>query len=283
MGTHDGGQLVNGSVDCAATFDFVSEDFVRRFALHARKSPTKTHVILANSQCVTSSIVCDVTFEQTRHDFQRTFYVLRGLRAADLAMGLPWLDEEHASLQIGTTRVFTMMDGRAVETQLEERRPKCLLMSSNEVQKLMRKTRRNKGRNAEFYVIEVTLATDQLTEFHIGEELAEKQRANFRSLRYDDFPELLQPVNSPHVSRQWDYLIETIGPMKRLRLYMSSLAERAELNRQLKDAMEDGLIRPSHSEFGSPILWVRKANGSLRMCIDYHGLNEVRRKDAYPL
>jgi hypothetical protein len=43
------------------------------------------------------------------------------------------------------------------------------------------------------------------------------------------------------------------------------------------------LIRPSHREFGSPILFVRKADGSLRRCIDYHGLNEVTRKDAYPL
>jgi hypothetical protein len=44
-------------------------------------------------------------------------------------LDLPWLDDEHASLQFGTTRVFTLMDGAAVETQIEERRPECLLMS----------------------------------------------------------------------------------------------------------------------------------------------------------
>jgi hypothetical protein len=47
--------------------------------------------------------------------------------------------------------------------------------------------------------------------------------------------------------------------------------------------VEAGLIRPSYSEFGSPILFVRKADGSLRLCIDYRGLNEATRKDAYPL
>mgnify|MGYP003688019815 FL=1 len=71
--------------------------------------------------------------------------------------------------------------------------------------------------------------------------------------------------------------------MRRQRLNRLSPAERAELNRQLKDAVEAGLIRPSYSEFGSPILFVRKADGSLRLCIDYRGLNEVTRKDAYPL
>jgi hypothetical protein len=48
------------------------------------------------------------------------------------------------------------MDGTTVDTQLEERRPECLLMSSTKLQKLMRKTRRSKGRKAEFYVIELT-------------------------------------------------------------------------------------------------------------------------------
>jgi hypothetical protein len=62
-------------------------------------------------------------------------------------------------------------------------------MSSAKVQKLMRKTRRSKGYNADCYVIELTPAAYQPTEFHIREELSAKQRENFRSLLYDDFPE----------------------------------------------------------------------------------------------
>jgi hypothetical protein len=71
--------------------------------------------------------------------------------------------------------------------------------------------------------------------------------------------------------------------MKRPRLSKLPLAERAELNRQLKDAVDVGLIRPSHSELGSPIHFVRKADSPLRLYIEYHGLYEVTRKDAYPL
>jgi hypothetical protein len=41
-----------------------------------------------------------------------------------------------------------------------------------------------------------------------------------------------------------------------------SPTERAELNRQLNDVVEAGMIRPSHIEFGLPILFVRKADGS---------------------
>jgi hypothetical protein len=131
--TLDGGHQTIGLVDSAATLDFVFEDFVRRFALKTRKSVTKTHVRLANGQRVTSSTICDVSFELARHEFHRTFYVLRDLRAADLVLGLPWLDDEHASLQFGSTRIFTLMDGTTVDTTLEERRPECLLMSSTKV------------------------------------------------------------------------------------------------------------------------------------------------------
>jgi hypothetical protein len=187
--TPNGGHIISGLVDCAATLDFVYEDFVRRFALQTRKSLTKTLVHFANGQRVTSSTVCDVTFEQARHEFQRTFYVLRDLRVAYLVLGLPWLDVEHASLQFGTIRVFTLMDGTTVETQLEERRLECLLMPYTKVQKLMRKTRRSRRRSAEFYVIEVTPAAYQPTAFHSGEERTVEQRYNFRSLLYDDFPE----------------------------------------------------------------------------------------------
>jgi hypothetical protein len=56
--------------------------------------------------------------------------------------------------------------------------------------------------------------------------------------------------------------------MKRQLLKILSPAQRTQLHRQLKDAVVAGLIRPDYSEFGSPILFVRKADGSLRLCND---------------
>jgi hypothetical protein len=55
------------------------------------------------------------------------------------------------------------------------------------------------------------------------------------------------------------------------------------LTDNLKDALDTGLIRQSHIESGSLILiFVRKDDGSLPMCIDYRGLDEVTHKDVYP-
>ena len=47
--------------------------------------------------------------------------------------------------------------------------------------------------------------------------------------------------------------------------------------------METNCIVPSSSPYGAPILFARKKDGRLRMCIDYRQLNENTIKDAYPL
>ena len=60
-------------------------------------------------------------------------------------------------------------------------------------------------------------------------------------------------------------------------------AELKELKEQLKDLLEKGFIRPSHSPWGAPVLFVKKKDGSLRMCIDYRQLNRVTVKNRYLL
>lgn len=56
-----------------------------------------------------------------------------------------------------------------------------------------------------------------------------------------------------------------------------------ELKEQLKDLLEKGIIRPSVSPWGAPVLFVHKKDGSLRMCINYRQLNKVTIKNKYPL
>jgi hypothetical protein len=69
----------------------------------------------------------------------------------------------------------------------------------------------------------------------------------------------------------------------RQRGYRMSELERQALGEQLQDLLARGLIQPSKSPFASPIIFVRKKDGSLRMCVDYRAINEITVKDRYPL
>lgn len=62
-----------------------------------------------------------------------------------------------------------------------------------------------------------------------------------------------------------------------------SLVEMDELRRQLDDLLSRGFIRPSSSPYGSPVLFVKKKEGDLRLCVDYRALNKQTVKNTYPL
>jgi hypothetical protein len=66
-------------------------------------------------------------------------------------------------------------------------------------------------------------------------------------------------------------------------LYPMSRNELIALKGWLEENLRKGFIRPSSSPAASPVLFVKKADGGLRFCVDYRGLNNISVKDRYPL
>ncbi|GFT41720.1 hypothetical protein TNCV_4707921 [Trichonephila clavipes] len=62
-----------------------------------------------------------------------------------------------------------------------------------------------------------------------------------------------------------------------------AFTERQEVNKQIEEWLNEGIIRPSSSEYASPIVMVKKKDGSSRMCIDYRKLKQKLVKDKFPL
>jgi hypothetical protein len=97
------------------------------------------------------------------------------------------------------------------------------------------------------------------------------------------FPDELPPGLPPQ--REVDHRIELYpgtNPPSRPTFRLSAV-ELEELKKQLEELTKAGFIRPSKSPFGAPILFVKKKDGTMRMCVDYRALNNITVKNSYPL
>ncbi|GJZ70271.1 putative reverse transcriptase domain-containing protein [Tanacetum coccineum] len=111
---------------------------------------------------------------------------------------------------------------------------------------------------------------------------------SFRPLkrRIRDFPEVfLKDLSGLPPTRQVEFqidLVPGVAPVARAP-YRLAPSEMKELSKQLKELSDKGFIRPSSSSWGALILFVKKKDGSFRMCIDYRELNKLTVKNRYPL
>ncbi|GLT71302.1 hypothetical protein SLA2020_433330 [Shorea laevis] len=86
-------------------------------------------------------------------------------------------------------------------------------------------------------------------------------------LRSHDHQILLKPGTSPISVRPYRY----------------PYYQKSEIETIVRDLLKSGVIKNSQSPFSSPVLLVRKADGSWRMCIDYRALNQETVKDKFPI
>jgi len=85
--------------------------------------------------------------------------------------------------------------------------------------------------------------------------------------------------------RQVEFVIDLIPgatPVARSSYHLAP-SEMEELKKQLQERLDRGFIRPNSSPWGAPVLFVKKKDGSMRMCIDYRELNKITVKNRYPL
>ncbi|GJS34572.1 putative reverse transcriptase domain-containing protein [Tanacetum coccineum] len=88
---------------------------------------------------------------------------------------------------------------------------------------------------------------------------------------------LRNPLPGSSLTRQWSFKIDLVpgaAPVARAP-YRLAPSEMKELSEQLKELSDKGFIRPSSSPWGAPVLFVKKKDGSFRMCIDYRELNKL--------
>jgi hypothetical protein len=102
---------------------------------------------------------------------------------------------------------------------------------------------------------------------------------NLISSHKDVFPDELPHQLPPHRAVEHSIPIHTDSSPPSKAPYRLSFPEQRELQKQLESLISNGLVRPSSSPYGAPVLFVKKKDGSLRMCVDYRALNNITIKN----
>ncbi|KAL0430973.1 UNVERIFIED_CONTAM: Transposon Ty3-G Gag-Pol polyprotein [Sesamum radiatum] len=177
--------------------------------------------------------------------------IVMDLKEFDVILGMDWLTQHRAVIDCYKKEVMIESFGESRVVFVGDRQvvPVCVI-SALEARRLMLE-----GCEAYLaHVIDSKKVNPTLEEIPVVRD--------FREVFPDDLPGVA-PIS--------------IAP------YRMAPVELQELKKQLEELLEKGFIQPSISPWGAPVLFVKKKDGSMRLCVDYRQLNRVTVKNKYPL
>ena len=194
------------------------------------------------------------------------------MEGLEVVLGKPWLNKYNPdidwptnSMVIKTPHQEHLLVGGPIEKRHHD--PVSLnFISSKQVKKAMKD-------GEEVFLCIIKEETESSVPLEAQPILEE-----FKDVFPDDLPSLPP-------KRKVDHAIDLDpgGKVPNLPTYRMSHKEHEELFKQLEDYMSKGFIRPSTSYCASPVLFVKKKDGSLRLCVDYRALNKITIKNRYPI
>ncbi|GJU50679.1 putative reverse transcriptase domain-containing protein [Tanacetum coccineum] len=196
------------------------------------------------------------------------------LGSFDVIIGMDWLAKNHAVI-VCDEKIVRIPYGNEIlivqgDKGAKEKKSKLSIISCEKAQKYMEK-------GCQLFLAQVTVKENK-------DKSEEKRLEDVPTVR--DFPEVF-PEDLPGLppTRQVEFQIDLVpgaAPVARAP-YRLAPSEMEELSTQLQELSDKGFIRPSSSPWGAPVLFVKKKDGSFRMCIDYRELNKLTVKNRYPL
>ena len=281
-------------IDGGAQGNVISSSFIKQHAIPTHSSPP-IRVDLPNGHQSFAARKTHVTLQ--RQQYSATLDpIVYPLRKYDLILGKPWLTEANPSIDWRTNTLRITRNGTdsdwnctGFKSSSISTRTRGLLLSH-----IHFFTEATTPRSEIYLALLRSTADNDKPQEHPEDDATTKPPATshllppeIRTIVHDEFPDVFPAALPPGLppDRGDAMHIDTdptadppFKPVIRL-----SIAELDELKKQLDDLLSKKFIKPSTSPYGAPVLFVKKSDGSLRMCVDYRALNQITRKNRHPL
>ena len=312
VNTRHGKKPATVLIDGGAGINAISEQFAQAHGINLRQGK-QCRISLAGGQQQDASNKATVQVSMQGYA-SRLELRATSLEGWDVLLGKPWLTDNNPSIDWKKNTVELYREGRKIVInasrkarkkaskrrkagvlQRNQKQAECCVEQCTPTQvKRLVKNKDNKvfvgfissSEEAQTSIasVEPHALGDALEQLHSG--AAEN---NLEAARYEhvvsDFSDVFQdPTGRPperHIEHRIQLETESNPPFRPvLRL---SPAELEESRKQIADFIKRTHVRPSKSPYSAPVIFVRKPNGTLRMCIDYRALNKLTIKDRYPM
>ncbi|XP_057424795.1 uncharacterized protein LOC130718278 [Lotus japonicus] len=255
-------------VDCGATHNFISKALVQE--LHLKVEDTPSYVVeVGDGHKISCKGVCkDVSLLLHNVPVNQQFYLF-GLGGVDIVLGLEWLaslGDIRANFEQLTLR-FTM-NGQKLSLQGDPE----LCKKDASLNSLLKALQHGEGFLIDFQ--QIRAETDWRANVP----------ADLVSILHQ-FPSIFEPPEGLPPHRRQDHAIHLKegAQIPNLRPYRYPHYQKNEIEKLVAKMLDAGIIRPSTSPFSSPIILVRKKDGSWRFCVDYRALNKITVPDKFPI
>lgn len=256
--------------DSGASHSFIAKRFVKNLDALPDWLETPYRVQTAGEQVIVShQQYRGCKLEIDCQEFTATLIPIQ-IKDFDIILGMDFLTKYHATIDCRQKQV-SIKGPNMQEIVLQgntklEKVPKQRYLTAMQAHQVLRKG----GEGFLVYVLGAEQQAPSLEMIPVVNEFT------------DVFPEEL-PGLPP--SREVEFEINLIPGAEPISKapYRMAPAELKELKEQLQELLDRKFIRPSVSPWGAPVLFVKKKDGSMRLCIDYREINKITVKNKYPL
>ncbi|KAA3483464.1 DNA/RNA polymerases superfamily protein [Gossypium australe] len=254
-------------IDVGSTHSYVASSVVGTMDLDSETASREMTVVSPLGH----SVVVDKLYKDVPLELQGVVFVADLMELPfgefDLILGMDWLVKYQANLDCAAKRmVLKTAEGDEVVMIGDRRNYLSNVVSALKAEKMVKK-------GCEAYLVRICAL--EAKESVVGKVRTVGEFA-------DVFPEELPGLPPDREVEFGIDLLPGTAPVS-IAPYRLAPKELVELKAQIQELLDRGFIRPSISPWGAPVLFVKKKDGSMRMCIDYRQLNKLTIKNKYPL